>query len=105
MDNALTQIRIAAAKEIFYSHHARTRMNEHKPRIDEIEIEQVIWQGEIVEDYPEDLRGHSCLLVGRGLSNRPLHVVCAPKHDLLVIITVYVPDSDEWDAAFKRRLV
>jgi hypothetical protein len=28
------------------------------------EVRQVITQGHIIEDYPEDARGHSCLLLG-----------------------------------------
>jgi hypothetical protein len=38
-------------------------------------------------DYPEDARGHSCLMLGAGESGRPVHVVCAPKGDYLAIVT------------------
>ncbi len=43
------------------------------------EIRTVIMQGEAIEDYPEDTRGHSCLLHGQGIDQRDIHVVCAPK--------------------------
>lgn len=36
------------------------------------EIERVVLQGELIEDYPEDPRGHSCLLLGFGDEGRPL---------------------------------
>ncbi len=47
------------------------------------EIEEVIRSGEVIEDYPDDVRGHSCLLLGYGKENRPIHVVCSPKDDYL----------------------
>ena len=40
-------------------------------------------EGEIIEDYPEDTGGHSCLILGRGGDGRPIHIVCAPKDEYL----------------------
>ncbi len=68
------------------------------------EIEEVIRIGEVIEDYPDDVRGHSCLLLGYGNENRPIHVVCSPKEDYLAIITAYLPNSNQWSTNFKRRL-
>lgn len=59
--------------------------------------------GEIIEDYPEDVRGHSCLILGPGESGRQIHVVCAPKTGYLAIITAYLPEADEWDSDLKTR--
>jgi len=56
----------------------------------------VLDKGEIIEDYPEDPRGHSCLLLGKGTFERPVHVLCAPKDEYLAIITAYLPDEEEW---------
>ncbi len=67
------------------------------------EIRQVIEHGEIIEDYPEDVRGHSCLMLGRGVVNRPIHIVCAHKEDYLAIITAYIPGENEWVSNFKMR--
>jgi len=39
------------------------------------EVRQIIQSGEIIEDYPEDARGHSCLILGFGEEGRPIHVV------------------------------
>ena len=58
---------------------------------------------EIIEDYPEDPRGHSCLLLGRGTSERPVYILCAPKDEYLAIITAYLPDEEEWTNNFKVR--
>ena len=67
------------------------------------EIDAVIAAGELVEDYPEDVRGHSCLLLGAGDGGRPIHVVCSPRPDYLAVITAYIPHSDQWSADFKER--
>jgi len=67
------------------------------------EVRRVVVEGEVVEDYPEDARGHSCLLLGYGEANRPIHVVCSPKDDYLAIITTYIPDEDEWSPDFRTR--
>jgi hypothetical protein len=52
---------------------------------------------ELVEDYPDDPRGHSCLVLTFEAGARPLHVVLGvadPSH--LVVITVYEPDPKQW---------
>jgi hypothetical protein len=68
------------------------------------EVEAVVMAGELIEDYPEDVRGHSCLLFGSEEEGRPLHVVCAPWNDYLAIITAYIPDPAQWSSDFRRRL-
>jgi hypothetical protein len=67
------------------------------------EVRQVIFEGELIEDYPEDATGHSCLMAGYGDADRALHVVCAPKDEYLAIITAYVPDEEQWDADVRTR--
>lgn len=67
------------------------------------EVRRIIEDGALVEDYPEDARGHSCLLHGRGSRQRDIHVVCSPKPDYLAIITAYLPSEDEWERDFRTR--
>ena len=67
------------------------------------EIEEVVGNGEVIEDYPEDRRGHSCLMLGHGEAERAVHVVCAPKDEYLAIITAYLPDPTAWSEDFRRR--
>ncbi len=68
-------------------------------------VESAVFKGELVEDYPEDARGHSCLLLGfEADSNVPVHVVCSPKDEYLAIITAYRPDAEQWTQDFRRRL-
>ena len=58
------------------------------------EVRAVLKNNEIIEDYPEDSRGHSCLLLGYGNEKRPIHVVCSPKDGILAIITADLPDPN-----------
>ncbi|MBD2620610.1 DUF4258 domain-containing protein [Microcystis flos-aquae FACHB-1344] len=67
------------------------------------EIETVVMTGELIESYPEDVRGQSCLILGFGENSRPIHVVCAPKDEYLAIITAYLPDPSKWSSNFRRR--
>jgi len=67
------------------------------------EVCEVIESDEVVEDYPNDPRGHSCLLIGRTRDGRIIHVVCVPKEDYLAVVTVYSPSLLEWEPDFKTR--
>ena len=73
--------------------------------IDPLEAKEALLNGEIIEDYPEDKRGHSCLVYGKSESGRNLHLVCGKAYDILWIITVYEPDPSEWIDFRKRRVV
>ena len=68
------------------------------------EIRRVIELGEVIEDYPEDVRGHSCLMLGFGEADRAIHLVCSPKDEYLAIITAYLPDAGEWSDDFRVRI-
>lgn len=68
------------------------------------EIRQAILGGEIIEDYPDDKYGPSCLILGFTQAGRPLHIQCSyPSRPLLKIITLYEPDSDLWTDFRIRR--
>lgn len=68
------------------------------------EIRRVIDDGEVIEDYPEDVRGLSCLILGLGDDNRPIHIVCSPKDEYLALITAYLPAEEEWSDDFRVRI-
>lgn len=53
--------------------------------------------GEVLEDYPLDPRGASCLVLGHH-AEQALHVVCGTrdKGSKLVVITVYRPEPPRW---------
>ena len=85
--------------------HALRQMAHPDRMISTKEVRAVLERGEIIEDYPEDQPYPSCLIFGRALSGRPLHIVCAPVLDetLLIVITTYQPDPGRWEADFKQR--
>jgi hypothetical protein len=61
------------------------------------ELRGAIDNGEIIEDYPEDKYGPSCLILGFTQAGRPLHVQCSyPSRPLVKIITLYEPDPSRW---------
>ena len=61
------------------------------------ELRDAIAVGEIIEDYPHDKYGPSCLVFGLTLTYRPLHVQCSyPSRPLVKIITLYEPDPQRW---------
>ena len=98
------EIVTSAEKRILYLPHAVKQMSKPERMITTDEIREIVLNGNVIEDYPEDVRGHSCLMLGFGKENRPLHVVCAPKNEYLVIITAYIPNSEEWSGDFSRRV-
>jgi hypothetical protein len=102
-ENSVFIVRDAARKRILYLPHALDGMNISEELITPDEVRSVIRGGEIIEDYPEDARGHSCLMLGYGTDERPIHVVCSPKDEYLAIITVYLPDERRWEADWRTR--
>lgn len=95
--------RRAANKKLLFLPHAIRQMSRPERMIMPREVESVVMTGELVEDYPQDSRGHSCLLLGFGEAGRAVHVVCSPKTDYLAIITAYLPDTDQWLLDYRRR--
>lgn len=77
--SVLDQVRAAAAKRILFLPHAVRQMSRPIRMISPAEIDAVIAAGELIEDYPEDVRGHTCLLLGSGDGGRPIHIVCSPS--------------------------
>lgn len=99
----LELVRQSAAKKLLFLPHAIRQMSRPDRLITSAEVCHCIEVGDLIEDYPDDPRGHSCLLLGVGMDDRPIHVVCAPKDDYLAIITAYLPDQEAWEADYKTR--
>ena len=67
------------------------------------ELREAVAAGEVIEDYPNDKYGPSCLVLGFTDAGRPIHVQCShPSRLMIKIITAYEPDPDEW-GDFKHR--
>jgi hypothetical protein len=68
------------------------------------EIREAIAAGEVIEDYPDDKYGPSCLIFGMTSASRPLHIQCSyPSRPLVKIITMYEPDPALWIEFRQRR--
>jgi hypothetical protein len=67
------------------------------------EAESALVAGEILETYPADRRGESCLVLGK-IDSRSIHFVCGKNHSgLMVIITVYLPTMPKWKSPTERN--
>ncbi len=86
--------------EFIYRVHAIERMFERD--ITEQEVENVVKNGEIIQTYPNDKPYPSYLSLG--FNETPLHIVYAiGNKDNVIVITVYEPGLDKWQAGFKVR--
>ncbi len=99
----LDRVRRAAAQRLLFLPHAVRQMSRPERMTTPNEVRSVVLDGEVIEDYPEDRRGHSCLIYGRGEQRRRIHIVCAPTDQYLAIITAYLPSENEWREDFKTR--
>ena len=99
----LELIRKKAALKLLFLPHAVRQMNRPDRMISPAEVKKTVLEGVIVEEYPEDVRGHSCLMLEFCEGGRPVHVVCAPKEDYLAIITAYIPDKERWADDYRTR--
>jgi len=95
------KILISKNKKVLFLPHALKQMSRLERMISTEDIQEVIELGEIIENYPTDKRGESCLIAY--INQRPIHVVCSAKDDYLAIITAYLPDPKLWSNDFKKR--
>jgi hypothetical protein len=99
----IDQIRHKIASDQFeFSQHAVDQSIVR--RISVSEIRECVASGEIIEDYPDDKYGPSCLIFGATANNRPLHIqISYPTRPLIKIITLYEPDPSLWNQWRVRR--
>lgn len=79
-----------------FSKHAVDQMVTRDVSVAELE-EAFSSSSEMIEDYPDDKYGPSCLVLGFNGIGRPLHIQCSyPTRPLVKIITAYEPDPVLW---------
>ena len=61
--------------------------------------------GEVIEDYPDDPRGSSCLVLMNVGEKQPVHAVWAfdDGSGRAILITVYRPDPTRWSDDLRQR--
>ena len=93
----IDEIRVKVKKRLYeYSKHAVDQSIIRDISLRELE-EAIAGRSEVIEDYPEDKYGPSCLILGYTRAGRPLHIQCSyPSRPLIKIITLYQPDPDLW---------
>lgn len=91
------------AIRLIFRVHAIQRMSERSVSV--ADVRSVVADGETIESYPDDIPFPSRLILG-WVGRRPLHVVAAmdTQSDAVVIITVYEPAEEQWDAGRRRRI-
>lgn len=81
--------------------HAGLRQLERGISSLDIEIAIGNDEPEILEDYPDDPRGHSCLIRGEA-GGLVVHAVCKPT-DPVFIVSCYHPDPAVWYPNYRER--
>ena len=89
-------------RQVHFSGHAIRRMFERSVTRDEALV--AVAQGELIAEYPDDIPFPSYLLLA-WIQERALHLVVAqdPESGHCYLVTVYFPDPDLWEPAFRTR--
>ncbi len=88
-------------EKIRWTNHVIVRLFQRN--ITQEDIEKVLLNGEIIEEYENDYPYPSCLVYGMSLKNKVIHVVCGIDKNELWIITAYYPDNIKWKNDLKTR--
>lgn len=86
---------------IIVSEHAAERFRQRN--IKARDIRHAVYNGEIIEQYPDDFPFPSCLILGETSEGQYLHIVMSDEGNMSRIITAYYPDKFKWSADFKER--
>ena len=98
----IEQVRMLVKQgHIIWRDHAMKLLRER--RITREDVRSAIFNGEIIEDRPDDIPTPSCLILGSSIRGRFLHVICGVLDDMVYIISAYFPDPDKWEADFVTR--
>lgn len=91
---------LCSSENLVFTAHCLARMQERDILIDD--ILDVLLNGEIIEDYPDDYPFPSCLMMGC-IKEKILHVVLACDGICLRIISSYWPDDSRFMEDGKTR--
>ena len=98
MSETLGQIRELVAAGVWQpTHHALRRVQQRDLLLQDAVAS--LEHGTLVEDYPNDPRGPSLLLLSYTADKLPLHTVWGIPiigEQIVSLVTVYVPDPSDW---------
>ena len=86
---------------VLISEHASMRFRQRGIKLKDVRCS--VFNGEIIEQYPDDYPFPSCLILGKTNDDKYLHIVMSKDGITARIITAYYPDPKIWDDNFKRR--
>ena len=86
---------------IAITRHGKDRMIERNITVNE--IIGVIDNGEIIRQYEDDKPLPSCLILGKGKSGRPIHIVVSHDDEFIYLITAYHPDPSLWNEDLRTK--
>ncbi len=92
----IDELRVKFARDAFeFSKHAADQSILRGISVQE--IREAVSTGEVIEDYPQDKYGPSCLVLRWTLAHRPLHIQCSyPSRPMVKVITVYERTPEDW---------
>ena len=95
--SVLDEVRVKIKRQQYeFSKHAVDQSIIRDISVAEVE-EAVLGRSEIIEDYPDDKYGPSCLILGFTKAGRPLHLQCSySSRKIIKIITLYEPNLNFW---------
>ena len=88
--------------QVIYQRHAVERMAQRG--VSEEDVMHVLLTGITIQVYPDDTPFPSELIIG-WRNRRPLHIVVATDttRRRKIVVTVYEPHPDQWEADFRRK--
>jgi len=87
--------------KILWTIHVKKRLTVR--RLNELDVLECLKNGEIIEDYPDDFPYPSCLIYGKTIKNKAIHVVVSIGEGLVIIVTAYEPDTIKFESDLKTR--
>ena len=86
---------------VFRVHAIQRMFQRHFSKED---VRRTLESGEVIEEYLDDKPYPSRLVLG-WIGQRPVHVVVAENNEAqeTIVITVYEPEPEKWEADFTRR--
>jgi hypothetical protein len=86
---------------VTYRFHAVQQMFSRD--ISQIEVEEVLGDGEIIAYYPTD-KPYPSVLLFKFVNDRPLHIVVSQdSENACYVITAYEPDSSVWESGYRTK--